>query len=128
MYDFIRFFEWFLQKLSLQTQLVTNNMIMCHQDKHFPRAKEFIPERWLKNEINSELSAKSTHPFVFMPFGFGPRMCIGRRLAELEMHTILGKIFRNFKVSYNYKDMEWQSNVLISPKDPLRFRMEERLN
>jgi cytochrome P450 len=58
-------------------------------EKYYPEADKFIPERWLKNEAQYN---KKTHPFVTMPFGFGPRMCIGRRFAELEIETLVTKV------------------------------------
>lgn len=61
-------------------------MITSTSDKYFKKPNEFIPERFLKSQHCPEL--KSQHPFAFLPFGFGPRMCIGRRLAELEVQIL----------------------------------------
>lgn len=65
---------------------------MSTSEKYFKQPLKYIPERWLKSEVDSELSAKFTNPFAYLPFGFGPRMCIGRRFAELEMEIVLSKV------------------------------------
>lgn len=62
--------------------------IPAHLDEYFPKAMEFIPERWIKgHELESH-----HHPYTLLPFGFGTRMCLGRRLAELEMKLLIAKV------------------------------------
>ncbi|KAJ8726838.1 hypothetical protein PYW08_015235 [Mythimna loreyi] len=80
------------------------NVIFAHQamslmENNFPKANEFIPERWLVKK-NDPLYYGHAHPFVCLPFGFGVRSCIGRRIAELEMDTFISKLVENF-------EMEW---------------------
>jgi cytochrome P450 len=58
-------------------------------EKYYPEADKFIPERWLKDDPQSN---KKIHPFVTMPFGFCPRTCIGRRFAEMEIQTLITKV------------------------------------
>jgi cytochrome P450 len=64
-------------------------LMLSNMEKYYPEADKFIPERWLKSDPQG---SKRTHPFVTMPFGFGPRMCVGRRFAELEMETLVTKV------------------------------------
>jgi len=66
------------------------NLMLSNMEKYYPEADKFIPERWLKDDSQSN---KKSHSFVTLPFGFGPRTCIGRRVAELEMETLIAKVY-----------------------------------
>jgi cytochrome P450 family 12 len=68
------------------------NLYLCKQEKYFSQASKYIPERWIKTSEGNIPETKSTHPFVFLPFGFGPRMCVGRRFAELEIETFVARV------------------------------------
>ncbi|XP_075447715.1 25-hydroxyvitamin D-1 alpha hydroxylase, mitochondrial isoform X2 [Ascaphus truei] len=69
---------------------------LCHyatsrDEKIFSNPNEFQPERWLKK-------GESHHPYASIPFGFGKRSCIGRRIAELEVYLALARILTHFEV------------------------------
>ena len=49
-----------------------------------------MPERWLKG--NDRQGYNPDGKFQYLPFGFGPRMCIGKRVAEMEIHIVLAKV------------------------------------
>lgn len=44
------------------------------------------------------------HPFASLPFGFGRRMCIGKRFAEAELQLLLAKVMflYYFNIKYYY--------------------------
>lgn len=76
----------------MQTEIHTSHLcISTKTDKYFPKADEFMPERWLRN-YQGEMSYKRVHPFVTMPFGFGVRSCVGKRFAVLEMEILVAKV------------------------------------
>ncbi|XP_015676154.1 25-hydroxyvitamin D-1 alpha hydroxylase, mitochondrial [Protobothrops mucrosquamatus] len=69
---------------------------LCHfatsrDEKYFSDPNSFQPERWLQKNA-------SHHPYASIPFGFGKRSCIGRRIAELEVYLALARILMHFKV------------------------------
>ncbi|XP_043642708.1 probable cytochrome P450 12d1 proximal, mitochondrial [Drosophila teissieri] len=80
------------------TVLLGSNVLM-KDSRYYPRPDEFLPERWLRDpESGKKLQAS---PFTFLPFGFGPRMCIGKRVVDLEMETTVAKLIRNFHVEFH---------------------------
>jgi ecdysone 20-monooxygenase len=71
----------------LQTVVLCHTWLACQEETNFASADEFLPERWLQN---GELSR--TSPFLVIPFGFGRRVCPGKRFAEQQMHLALAKV------------------------------------
>lgn len=58
----------------------------------FPEPDRFDPERF------SEDGRKSWHPFAYLPFGEGPRICIGLRFAMVEMKMGLARLLQHYKL------------------------------
>lgn len=63
---------------------------LCHyaasrDGRFFAAPDAFVPERWLRR-------GAAHHPYASLPFGVGKRSCVGRRLAELEIHMALAQV------------------------------------
>jgi cytochrome P450 len=59
--------------------------------------RSFIPERWLtKDEEGKEVFDAMAGPLL--TFGLGPRGCYGKRLAYLELRTLIVMIVWNFEL------------------------------
>ncbi|XP_049811771.1 probable cytochrome P450 12a5, mitochondrial [Schistocerca nitens] len=93
-------------------------------EQYFPQADQFRPERWLKGP-DGRSEAQDAHPFASMPFGFGPRMCIGRRFAELEVYTLVARIIRRFRVEL-HNDVTWRTVLIHQAASPLKFKVIDR--
>ncbi|EDW40113.1 GL21304 [Drosophila persimilis] len=96
--------------------IVTGNM-----EEYVTDAATFRPERWLKPQ-HGGLPGK-LHPFASLPYGYGARMCLGRRFADLEMQILLAKLLRNYKLEYNHKPLDYAVTFMYAPDGPLRFKM-----
>ncbi|KAG9479137.1 hypothetical protein GDO78_012680 [Eleutherodactylus coqui] len=79
------------------TIVMINFHAMMWNNDYFPDAQLYKPERWMKPR-------STVNPFACIPFGIGKRMCIGRRLAELQLQLALCWILQNFQI--NATDME----------------------
>jgi len=94
-------------------------------EKHFQNADKFIPERWIRGCPAAEAGKKS-HPFACIPFSHGPRMCIGRRFAELEMHVLIIETLRRYKVKYEGPVVDLITPFINRPDGPIKVTFEQR--
>nr|AZR39453.1 cytochrome P450 [Agasicles hygrophila] len=65
--------------------------------KYFENPDKYIPERFL------EKNANSFNKYTFMPFGEGPRSCIGQRFGLTQIKVGIANIINNFKLTFNAK-------------------------
>lgn len=97
---------------------------MYHNADLFYQPEEFLPERWLKSvQQQMDPTVKSLSQLIW---GHGARMCIGRRIAEQEMHLALTKIVEQFNLSYHHDDVEPVLNTVMTPDRPMRIRFTPR--
>jgi len=81
-------------------------------EEYVTDCKKFKPERWMKQ------STDSIHPFASLPYGHGPRMCLGRRFADLEMQVFLAKVPINnlictiFRVYFKWETKHTKNNSI----------------
>ncbi|XP_071114314.1 probable cytochrome P450 CYP44 [Haliotis cracherodii] len=108
------------------TLIVMNNQRSVRNKKYFDRPDEFIPERWIRDEDGNRKSM--IPPMALLPFGFGPRNCLGRRFAEQEIYLAAIKLIQKFKIELepNHEDLEVEYFTFVSPTQPVRFKFTRR--
>jgi cytochrome P450 len=91
------------------TTIFISPWILHRDPRHFQEPEMFRPERWMGN------LARELPRFAYMPFGGGPRVCIGQRFAMIEAILILTTMAQRFSA-------EWQSDHNVTPFPSITLR------
>lgn len=68
------------------------SMYTCSRtEKYFPEADKFNPDRWIRSTENSQYKMV-TDPYATLPYSFGSRACIGKKLAHAQLIMTIGKV------------------------------------
>ena len=100
------------------TCCIFNYFSLSMDSRYFKDPLEFDPDRWSHDTHQS-------HPFASLPFGFGPRMCYGRRIAELELFVLLTRILQKFKISTDQKSIKQSIYTVLHPEEPVRINFRD---
>ncbi|NXX47801.1 CP3AC protein, partial [Tricholaema leucomelas] len=97
---------------------------VLHRDPdYWPEPDEFRPERFSKE------NRESIDPYTFLPFGAGPRNCIGMRFALIIVKMAVVILLQNFSFR-TCKDtpipLVLDSKGFMQPKEPIVLKMVPR--
>tara|TARA_R110002072_G_scaffold303087_1_gene493090 strand:- start:16208 stop:17707 length:1500 start_codon:yes stop_codon:yes gene_type:complete len=89
--------------------------------KYFEKPEKFDPERF------SEEREKAIPKHAYMPFGTGPRVCIGQSFAMMEAKLILATLLNRFEVIAD-KNMKFepQAQITLSNKEGMKVYLQKR--
>ena len=74
------------------TRVVMLPWVIHRQASYFSRPDEFDPGRWL----DGSMADQPRHAYI--PFGAGPRTCIGRSFALMEMRLIIATVLQRYRM------------------------------
>ncbi|GAB1290354.1 Cytochrome P450 3A25 [Apodemus speciosus] len=99
-------------------------LFVLHRDsKYWPEPEKFCPERFSKENKGR------INPYVFMPFGNGPRNCLGMRFALINMKLAVVKILQNFSVQpceETQIPLKLSKKLILSPEKPIILKVTPR--
>ena len=92
-----------------------------HRHPHFwEHPENFLPERWLDGNRPAVRSA-------YLPFGAGPRACVGTHFAGVEGPLLLALIGRRYELQLAQDQVEPELMVTLRPKGGIRMTLQPRL-
>ena len=67
-----------------------------HNPQYFPKSFEFIPERWIagSKDLGFDVTEETVDQAkkAFVPFSVGPRGCVGKNMAMLELNVATARL------------------------------------
>ena len=79
-----------------------------HDERHWPDPESFEPERFAPGV--------KAHPYTFVPFGGGPRNCIGAAFAQVEAKVVLARILQRFELNLLRDDFHVYMGATLEPR------------
>ncbi|XP_077211394.1 cytochrome P450 CYP94D108-like [Tasmannia lanceolata] len=85
--------------------------------------RSFMPERWLENGV-----FRPENPFRFPVFHAGPRMCLGKEMAYIQMKSIAACVIERFEIEVEGKGHcpEQILSLTLRMKGGLPLKVKER--
>lgn len=99
---------------------------LVHDEKNFRDPNRFVPERWLPDEPEGQWGDKLE---TSVPFHSGPRGCLGKNLAYLEMRFIIAKLLWRYDVEWFDTTLDWDRDGMgytVWKKPDFRMLLQER--
>jgi cytochrome P450 len=86
--------------------------MLHHHEEYWSQPHDFNPDRF-KEEI---------HPYSYLPFGAGPRQCIGNNFAIMELKVLLTFLLANRKVKLMTGFPGFDYSLTLRPQNEVRIK------
>ncbi|KAI9589286.1 hypothetical protein GQX74_007455 [Glossina fuscipes] len=104
------------------TSVLISQFIIHRKASLYPDPDKFDPDRFLPERTAQR------HYYSFIPFSAGPRSCVGRKFAMLQLKVLLSTIIRKYKVfsSRTDKDFRLQGDIILKLGNGFQISLEPR--
>lgn len=106
-------------RISKGDSVVMSQWVVHRDEQYYPTPKRFSPDRWTP-EFERQLPK-----YAYLPFGGGPRACIGKHVAMLEAELIVANLASEFSIHLESPDdVEPWPTVTLRPKSAVWASVE----
>jgi cytochrome P450 len=105
---------------------------LLHRDpRYWAEHEQFRPERWLQRVPGEDDRFDAKSPGqprgAYLPFGAGPRMCIGEQFAWSEAATMLAELGRTWRLHVHHTPLTaGRSSMTLRPNGAVQARISQR--
>jgi cytochrome P450 len=101
------------------TDVMFSPFILHRHPQHWQAPEEFRPERFLAEDPRER--------YVYIPFGAGPRRCLGEEFSLYEMSVHFARVTRHLRLlPADDAPMELEAAINLRTRQPLRMRLVPR--
>ncbi|XP_047416579.1 thromboxane-A synthase isoform X3 [Sciurus carolinensis] len=111
------------QRIPAGAVLETAVGALHHDPEYWPHPETFDPERFTAE------AQQQRQPFTYLPFGAGPRSCLGVRLGLLEVKLTLLRVLSEFRFeacSETQVPLQLESKSALGPKNGVYIKIVSR--
>ncbi len=88
------------------TRVLYSIFLTQRHPAYWQRPDEFMPERFTQRP----------EPYTYLPFGGGPRNCIGAAFAQVEMRVVLARILQRFQLQARRPHVHMHMGATLEPR------------
>ena len=89
-----------------------------HDERHWPDPERFDPGRFAPGRKHL--------PYTYLPFGGGPRNCVGANFAQVESKVVLARLFQRFDLKLTRPRVHIHMGATLEPRPGVFMRVEPR--
>jgi cytochrome P450 len=95
------------------------SIYLTHRDPEiWENAEQFCPERFAHG--------RKTPPMSYIPFGGGPRSCIGAAFGQAEARIVLAHLLKNFRFEFTGHPIHAHMGATLEPRPGVRMKVKRR--
>lgn len=97
------------------------SIYLTHRDPAiWENPEDFCPERFAHG--------RRTPPFSYVPFGAGPRSCIGAAFGQAEARVVITRLFQTYKFEFTGHNIHAHMGATLEPRPGVRMKVTKKTN
>lgn len=109
-------------EIPAQSVVAVSPYTLHRHPRYWDQPEVFEPRRFMNDEAE-----RRREPFSYIPFGAGPRTCIGSNLALIEAPLVIGRVVQRYRMTLeNEGRIAPRGIFVLVPSEPIRMRLTRR--